>query len=344
MERGLGMPGAAECPAAVRALAYFGAACLYRSKDDRSRAIELAMQSLALFRDLDDRLGTAAAVLVLGSLERGQGNLAAAAAHVAEAAAFFETVDGSSWVTLSRYNLGVVKMWQGDLTEAQRLLDLALAEYRTQDDAFGIVFALIPLAFVAGERGDLKVASTCLAEGVALSRDLGTQEILLDALYGVAVLGASARQWLGTATILAATEAQAASIGYSVEAPERSRYDRAGDAARAALDAEIWTAAQAAGRALSLGEAADAAVDLLVDIIAGDSAMAQPSADVALGPLSPRESEVIRLIAEGMSDRQIGEALFISHRTVMRHVTNILAKIEVPTRGAAGAWYFRQGS
>ena len=63
-----------------------------------------------------------------------------------------------------------------------------------------------------------------------------------------------------------------------------------------------------------------------------------------MGVLSPQEHEVIRLIADGRSDRQIGEALYISHRTVMRHVASILAKLEVSSRGAAGAWYTRQGS
>ena len=58
--------------------------------------------------------------------------------------------------------------------------------------------------------------------------------------------------------------------------------------------------------------------------------------------LSAREHEVMRLLAEGMSDRQIGEALFISHRTVMRHVANILAKLDVSSRGVASAWYTRQ--
>ncbi|TVR70956.1 MAG: hypothetical protein EA415_12100 [Sphaerobacteraceae bacterium] len=53
--------------------------------------------------------------------------------------------------------------------------------------------------------------------------------------------------------------------------------------------------------------------------------------------LSGREQEVLALIVEGLTDRQIAEQLFISHRTVMRHVTHILRKLDVGSRTAAAA-------
>ena len=52
--------------------------------------------------------------------------------------------------------------------------------------------------------------------------------------------------------------------------------------------------------------------------------------------LTPREREVLALIAEGRTDRQIAEALFISPRTVAMHVSSILAKLGV-TNGSEGA-------
>jgi DNA-binding NarL/FixJ family response regulator len=53
--------------------------------------------------------------------------------------------------------------------------------------------------------------------------------------------------------------------------------------------------------------------------------------------LTPREVEVLRLVAEGRSNRQIAEALFISAKTASVHVSNILAKLEVRTRVEAAA-------
>jgi DNA-binding CsgD family transcriptional regulator len=59
--------------------------------------------------------------------------------------------------------------------------------------------------------------------------------------------------------------------------------------------------------------------------------------------LSPRESEVITLIAQGWSNRRIAEHLFLSERTVARHVSNILAKVGVDNRTGATAYAFRHG-
>ena len=59
--------------------------------------------------------------------------------------------------------------------------------------------------------------------------------------------------------------------------------------------------------------------------------------------LSPREIEVLRLIAEGRSDQEIAAALFVSRRTVGSHVGSILAKLGAPSRSAAAAYAVRRG-
>ncbi len=59
--------------------------------------------------------------------------------------------------------------------------------------------------------------------------------------------------------------------------------------------------------------------------------------------LSPREIEVLRLIAEGRSDQEIAAALFVSRRTVGSHVGNILAKLGVSSRSGAAAYAVRRG-
>ena len=59
--------------------------------------------------------------------------------------------------------------------------------------------------------------------------------------------------------------------------------------------------------------------------------------------LTAREAEVLRLLAEGMSNGQIAETLFISRKTVSVHVSHILAKLGVRSRTEAGAWAHREG-
>jgi DNA-binding NarL/FixJ family response regulator len=54
--------------------------------------------------------------------------------------------------------------------------------------------------------------------------------------------------------------------------------------------------------------------------------------------LRPRELEVVRLVAEGLSNKEIGRRLFISERTVESHVRNILNKLGVTSRAQIAAW------
>jgi DNA-binding NarL/FixJ family response regulator len=58
---------------------------------------------------------------------------------------------------------------------------------------------------------------------------------------------------------------------------------------------------------------------------------------VSLPELSPRELEVLRLVADGHSDRAIAEQLILSPHTVHRHVANIRTKLGQPSRAAAAA-------
>ena len=59
--------------------------------------------------------------------------------------------------------------------------------------------------------------------------------------------------------------------------------------------------------------------------------------------LSPREMEILQLIADGYRDREIAESLFLSQHTVANHVRNILGKLGVSTRAAAIGLAYRSG-
>jgi DNA-binding CsgD family transcriptional regulator len=60
----------------------------------------------------------------------------------------------------------------------------------------------------------------------------------------------------------------------------------------------------------------------------------------SLGSLSEREAQVLRLLAAGKTNRAIADELFISEKTVARHVSNIFDKVGVSSRTAAAAWAF----
>ena len=70
--------------------------------------------------------------------------------------------------------------------------------------------------------------------------------------------------------------------------------------------------------------------------------LSRSASDATPGSLTPREVEVLSLLATGATNRQIAETLVISEKTVARHLSNLYTKIGVSTRAAATAWGYQQ--
>jgi DNA-binding NarL/FixJ family response regulator len=69
----------------------------------------------------------------------------------------------------------------------------------------------------------------------------------------------------------------------------------------------------------------------------------ESSFNVALESLTAREKEVLRLISQGMSNKEIGSALFIAEKTVKTHVSSILSKLELSDRTQAALYAVKNG-
>jgi DNA-binding NarL/FixJ family response regulator len=61
------------------------------------------------------------------------------------------------------------------------------------------------------------------------------------------------------------------------------------------------------------------------------------------GALTDRETEVVMLMAQGLSNREIASQLFVTEATVKTHVNNVFNKLDVGDRASAVAWAFRAG-
>ncbi|HEY7045774.1 MAG TPA: LuxR C-terminal-related transcriptional regulator [Jatrophihabitantaceae bacterium] len=103
----------------------------------------------------------------------------------------------------------------------------------------------------------------------------------------------------------------------------------------------IAQAAEVLGDADSAELERDAARTVFAQLGAGPDLARLPQSGRA-GGLTARELEVLRLIADGRSNRAIAEQLVISEKTVARHVSNILAKLDLPSRAAATAYAYQQ--
>ena len=129
-----------------------------------------------------------------------------------------------------------------------------------------------------------------------------------------------------------------------LRAPARRRGDvAAGDRAAAAAPLNAARAAAEAMEAAPLVDAVDAlARRARVRVDAVEPAAPEPAPVAPLG-LTPREHEVLLLLAEGRTNREIGAELFMSEKTASVHVSRILAKLDVGGRVEAATVAHRLG-
>ena len=135
-----------------------------------------------------------------------------------------------------------------------------------------------------------------------------------------------------------AAEALRETIGTPLPPVERDTYERSVAAVRTQLGEKAFATAWAEGRAMTPEQAFAAQ---------GRATIPSPSLAAPLSPpptkpsptypagLTTREVEVLRLLAQGLTDAQIAERLVISPRTVNNHLTSIYSKIQVSSRAAA---------
>jgi len=160
------------------------------------------------------------------------------------------------------------------------------------------------------------------------------------ALAGVANVEAARGRPQRAARLDGAVAALREELGATVTPWERPAYERQVATVRATLSPEAFETAWEAGRTLPLEQAvAEALADLSP---AGTLPSAGPSLTDAAG-LSARETEVLRLLVEGLSDREVAATLHLSPRTVGGHVTHLLGKLGVDSRTAAVTVALRHG-
>ncbi len=224
--------------------------------------------------------------------------------------------------------LGLTRLAQGRTAGAVAALRRALRESRDPGRRVRLLAALVQALLAAGEVAAAQAACTGLAEA--------------SEAYRGGVLGSIVAHWRGAVALdggdpgRALAELRAAWRGWQeLDAPYEAARTREliGRACEALGDAEAGAielrAALEAFRAL--GAAADVA------------RLEGSRGRVDEHGLTPRELEVLRLVATGLSNKAVARALGVSERTVERHVSNILHKLEVESRVAATAYALRHG-
>ena len=323
------------------ALHFLGAASLLYEEDARTGE-RLLPESVAYFRDSHDRWGLALTLCGLGILGVVTMRLDEARESLEESRRIFQQL-GDNWGLARVLNhLGEVARAEGEDSRARALYEEALVYYRDLGYKTMVATVLQNLGYLAQREGDLRRGVAYFAEANELGRINGDMRVICHGLAGVAGMAGQLGHPEAAARLLGAAEVGFAETGASMWSIDRIEHERNVAAVRALMGNVAFDAAREAGKELAQDRAFSEAAEL-ARIVCAPVETTGGSSSAYDSRLTRREREVLRLLVDGRSDREIAAALSISHRTVARHMTGILSKLGVSSRTAAATLAVRQG-
>ena len=320
----------------------------------------------------------AAALEVAGRLAVLQGDVQEGLPLLDRALEEATALGSDTWRAHALHGKAQAAMFWGDPDDAEPLLDEALVLHASGEDPFGVPFALVQLATLHANRGEADRAQEYAERCIAASEAVGEQWCAALARWTQALLGwragrtarvkAYARDvlrlkqpfgdrlgmamsmemlaWVAAeegrpehaAVLLGATDTALASIGGALFRHLLDDHEACVARTRRALGDAAYDHAFGEGAELSFDEAVALALGRRKgEPQAGDEATGRPAGEPAVR-LTRRENEIAGLVAEGLTNREIAERLFMSQRTAEGHVARILRKLGFTARDQITAW------
>ncbi|MGB3307441.1 MAG: LuxR C-terminal-related transcriptional regulator [Thermomicrobiales bacterium] len=317
-------------------------------------------EALHHLRVVGDTSGVFAVVLELGKGASDAGDLVRATMLLEECLALSEATGDGASLGETLTELGVVAHRRKDDARAADLLMRAAALAQEHGDRR-------QLAWVTSHRGNVEVAirnvgaaAAHYAEALTLFRSMDNRVGATQCIEAIARCAGMRGRALQAIRLFGSCAASFGALG-ATPPPDRDPTANA-ESLRTDTSPEAFANAWDAGQALDPGDAITEALALAADLIRGGHAdpaqvMSPETTEAGAGPpsapetddktsvsalgLTPRETEVLRLLAEGMSDREIAASLSISERTAGNHVQHAMQKIGVESRTAAAVYAVR---
>jgi DNA-binding CsgD family transcriptional regulator/tetratricopeptide (TPR) repeat protein len=335
----------AECVALLRALAGPRGLALALSNlavaaqlaGEHARASAALEESLALFRQSDDRQGIASALMTLGVIRRQRGEHNQAQDALQEALIAFRELGDKRGMAASLNNLGNLANAQNNLGAAREHYEQSLALLRELGDMREVAASQLNLAIVARDQHDLAHSVALARQSLTVLIELGDNGAGAACVEIMAGIAADTGAPEAAARLYGAAAALAQSAGAQLPIMDPGDYTARVAALRVRLGADQYERARASGQALGPREAAALAL--------ASSSEAEPGhqTDADGVRLTRREREVAALLARGVTNREIAQALVITPGTAALHVEHLRAKLGCHSRAQVAAWAVAHG-
>ncbi|HEX6655691.1 MAG TPA: LuxR C-terminal-related transcriptional regulator [Candidatus Limnocylindria bacterium] len=342
--------GGEEADAAVRTRALLVVGAIRTWQGEYARAQATLEEALALAERRQDPTATAEASTYLGRATVVAEDVKEGTRRLQEAEHRWEALGDPQGLGETLFYLGYAADMAGDTASAAAHYAAALGWLGKAGNAqnAGLVHCL--LGVLEWKRGNLSSAVAHIQAVLQTSVALRDRWLLSFASQATVVLVGSRVQPAAWAHLLGAADALGQATGGAPFGWEHfpGAEQMVGLRERLAQGEEKeLAAAYREGRALPFGKVASLALTLLEEVARTlpqpDAAPADAPMSAERSPLSAREAEVLRLVAQGLSNPQVAARLFLSPRTVDHHLSAVYAKLGVASRAAAIRFALDQG-
>jgi non-specific serine/threonine protein kinase len=315
---------------------------IYRSADysagDQEVARSFLEESVEIYRELGDEPRATAVLRELGYLSAEAGDWETARYSLEESFRLGQQSGDEHGIALTRSYLGIMAVLRGERDSARAHLEESLRVLRKLGELPEVKVCSFYRGLLACDEGDYATAHVRFAETVEDAPLLQIYRYAVPwVLQGYAQLATREGQHARALRLAGAAAALHQSLGQSVGPASKAYFRRNQEPAWKALGKQEGKAAFDEGQAMTFEEALAYALEAatLQRGAEDTSGVSQETIEANPTVLSVRELEVLKLVAEGLSDSQVAQRLYLSPRTVGHHLRRIYRKLGVNSRTAA---------